>query len=89
MFVDPDGTSDFWNPADGSNNADVTRAYGATNWSTAARLGSGGEVTWDNLTIALDDPNDVGLLASNPIPEPATALLGGLGLAILLRRKRQ
>ena len=89
LFVDPDGSTDFWNPTDGSNNADVTRAYSATNWSTAARLGSGGEVTWDNLTIAIDDPTNVGLLASNPIPEPATALLGGLGLAVLLRRKRQ
>ena len=87
MFIDPDGTSDFWNPTDGTNNADVTRAYTGTNWSTAARLGSGGQATWDNLTIGMNDPTDVGLLAT-AVPEPSTLLLGGFGVLALLRRRR-
>lgn len=87
LFADPDGVTDFWDVTDGSNSADVTRAYTGTNWSTAVRFGSGGEVTWDNLTVALNDPTDVGLLAS-AIPEPSTALLGGLGLLALLRRRK-
>ena len=88
LFVDPDGANDFWDPTDGSNNADVTRAYTGANWSTAARLGSGGATTWDDLTIALNDPTNVGLLAAAPIPEPATALFGCLALLGLLRRRR-
>lgn len=88
LFVDPDGVSDFWDPTNGTNSADVTRAYTGTNWSTAARLGSGGATTWDDLAIALNDPTDVGLLAAAPIPEPATALFGGLALLGLLRRRR-
>lgn len=87
LFADPDGVTDFWDVTDGSNSADMTRAYTGTNWSTAVRFGSGGEVTWDNLTVALNDPTDVGLLAS-AIPEPSTALLGGLGLLALLRRRK-
>jgi len=89
MFVDPDGVSDFWDPTNGTNNADVTRVDTGTNWSTAARLGSGGEVTWDNLTLALNDPTNVGLLAADPIPEPTSALLGSLGLLALFRRRRE
>lgn len=85
LFVDPDASSDFWNPATGSNSADVTREYTGTNWSTAARLGSGGEATWDNLTIALGDPTDVGLLA---IPEPSSSLLAGLAALLVFRRRR-
>ena len=88
LFVDPDGASDFWDPTNGTNSADVTRAYTGANWSTAARLGSGGATTWDDLTIAMNDPTNVGLLAAAPIPEPATALLGGLALLGLLRRRR-
>lgn len=88
LFVDPDPSSAFWNPTNGTNNADVTREYTGTNWSTAVRLGSGGEATWDNLTVGLNDPTNVGLLAAAPIPEPATALFGGLALLGLLRRRR-
>jgi len=53
LFVNP-GPGDFWNPADGSNNADVTRAYAGTNWSTAVRLAGNGQITWDNLVVSLD-----------------------------------
>lgn len=87
LFADPDGVSDFWDVSDGSNSADVTRPYAGTNWSTAVRFGSGGEVTWDDATVALNDPTDVGLLAT-AVPEPSVALLGGLGLLALLRRRK-
>ncbi|NNM30129.1 MAG: hypothetical protein HKO57_11450, partial [Akkermansiaceae bacterium] len=66
LFVDPDG-DDFWNPSTGSNSADVTRGYGATNWSSGVRLASGGpagSTTWDNLSVALD-PVSVGLMDSS------------------------
>jgi glucose/arabinose dehydrogenase len=59
LFVNP-GEEDFWNPADGSNSADVLRPYanfttaGTSDWSTAVRLASGDQVTWDNLTISLN-----------------------------------
>lgn len=82
LFVDPDG-NDFWNTADGSNSADVTRAYGGTNWSTSVRLASGGGVTWDNLTVATH-PTEVGLA----IPEASVGLLGGVAWLLLLRRRR-
>ncbi|NNM27956.1 MAG: hypothetical protein HKO57_00420, partial [Akkermansiaceae bacterium] len=86
LFVNPTGFSDFWNPADGSNSADATLAYTGTNWSTGVRLASGGSdvTTWDNLTVALNDPNDVRL----SVPEPAAGLLGGLAGLLLLRRRR-
>ncbi|YCM46389.1 PEP-CTERM sorting domain-containing protein [Verrucomicrobiaceae bacterium 227] len=89
LFINPDGINDFWDTSDGSNNADVYREFTGTNWSTAARLGSGGgEATWDNLMIGRDNPIDVGLLAANPVPEPSSALLGGLALLGLIRRRR-
>lgn len=88
LFLNPDSGTDFWDPTNGDNNADVTRAYTGTNWSTGARLGSGGEASWDNMVIALDDPTDVGLLATNPIPEPATGIFGSLAALLLLRRRR-
>lgn len=61
LWIDPDLTRpEIENPAD------VTRAYTGTNWNTAVRAGSGGEVTWDNLAVTtswveldfLDDDND-------------------------------
>ncbi|MES2924060.1 MAG: PQQ-dependent sugar dehydrogenase [Verrucomicrobiota bacterium] len=60
LFVNPDAT-DFWNPADGSNSADVTLQYLSSNSSSAARPGSGASVTWDNLVLATAAA-DVGLL---------------------------
>lgn len=64
LFVNPDAT-DYWNPTDGSNSADVTLQYLSSNSSTAVRLGSGASVTWDNLVLATA-ATDVGLLeASN------------------------
>lgn len=53
LFLDP-GPKDFWNPRDGSNNADVTRSYHGSHWSTAVRLASAGQATWDNLTVSRD-----------------------------------
>ncbi|MBL6923736.1 MAG: hypothetical protein ISR39_16365 [Akkermansiaceae bacterium] len=90
LFLDPDGSADFWNVTDGTNSADVTRAYTSTNWNTAARLGSGGETTWDNLTIGINDPTDVGILATQPIPvpEPTSGLLGCLAMLLFLKRRR-
>lgn len=53
LFVDP-GPEDFWNPLDGTNNADVIRPYDGSSWSTAVRLASSGQANWDNLTVARD-----------------------------------
>ncbi|RYD40965.1 MAG: hypothetical protein EOP85_13395, partial [Verrucomicrobiaceae bacterium] len=70
LFANP-GPEDFWNPADGSNNADVTRPYAnfstttVADWSTAIRLASGEQTTWDDLTVALN-PAGVGLVATVP-----------------------
>ncbi|MES2661241.1 MAG: PQQ-dependent sugar dehydrogenase [Verrucomicrobiota bacterium] len=60
LFVNPDST-DFWNPANGSNSADVTLQYLSNNSCTAARLGSGASVTWDDMVLATTAAN-VGLL---------------------------
>jgi len=81
LFVDPDA-ADYWNVATGLNSADVTRAYTATNWSSAVRLGSGQEVTWDNLVVATE-PADVG------VPEPATMGLLVIGAAGMISRRRR
>lgn len=51
LFVNP-GPEDFWNPADGRNNADVTRTYNGDSWSTAVRLAGDGRITWDNLAVS-------------------------------------
>jgi hypothetical protein len=88
LFLDPDPSGAFWDVSDGSNSADVTRDYTGSNWSTAARLGSGGEASWDNMTIGLNDPTDVGLLAANPVPELSTSLFGSLAALLLFRRRR-
>ncbi|MBN1852830.1 MAG: hypothetical protein JW829_08905, partial [Pirellulales bacterium] len=52
LWVNPN-SSDF-DEGTGSNSADVTRAYTGTNWSTAVRLASGAETTWDNLIVATE-----------------------------------
>ena len=79
LFVNP-GPDDFWNPADGSNSADVTRAYTGTHWSTAARLASSGQATWDNLVVALD-PRSVGLrtVGSESFSYPDGSIVGQSG----------
>lgn len=75
LWVNPDGN-------DTETSYDVSRTYTATNWSTAVRLASAGgaDVTWDNLVIATT--------FAEAIPESSVALLGGLGLLGLLRRRR-
>jgi len=49
LWVDPDFTQN-----EASNSPNVTRSYIGTNWNTAVRCGSGGEVTWDNLAVTTD-----------------------------------
>jgi hypothetical protein len=46
LWIDPDLSQ-----PEGGNAADVTRAYTGTNWNTAVRAGSGGQVTWDKLAV--------------------------------------
>lgn len=82
LYVNPDIT-DSWSPTGGT--ADVTLAYTGTNWSSAVRLGSGGEVAWDNLTVA-NNAADVGLLG---VPEPSAAAFSALGALSLLGRRRR
>lgn len=59
LWVDPDN-ADFYDPSTGDNTADAMGAYIAYNWSSALRFGSGGQTTWDELTVGLD-PASVGL----------------------------
>jgi hypothetical protein len=49
MWINPD----FSQPEAG-NAPDVTRVYTGTNWNTAVRLASQGEVVWDNLAVATE-----------------------------------
>jgi hypothetical protein len=75
LWVDP-GAGDEASP-------DATRAYAATNWSSAVRLASGGtgSTSWDNFAV--------GTTFADVVPEPATlAWLGGVGALALLRRRR-
>ncbi|MBN8457877.1 MAG: hypothetical protein J0M04_08565 [Verrucomicrobia bacterium] len=75
MWVNPDG-------GDTESSYDVSRSYGGTNWSTAVRFASAGgtNVTWDNVLVTTTFGENV--------PETSVALLGGLGLFGLLRRRR-
>jgi hypothetical protein len=63
---------------------DATRAYAATNWSSAVRLGSGGtgSTSWDNLVVASTFDE------ARVIPEPGSLALLGLGALGLLKRRR-
>lgn len=76
LWVNPDGS-------DTPTSYDVSRVYTGTNWSSAVRFGSGGgtNVTWDNAVTA-DSFADV-------IPEASTSLLGLVGGAALLNRRRR
>lgn len=51
LFVDPD-SMDSWDGAGGT--ADVTRPYTSGFWSSAVRLGSGGDVYWEDLKVVDD-----------------------------------
>ena len=51
LFVDPD-SMDSWSPSGGT--ADIKRTYTGGNWSTSVRLGSGGDVYWDDLKVVDD-----------------------------------
>lgn len=82
LYVNPDVT-DSWSPTGGT--ADVTLAYTGTNWSSAVRFGSGGEVAWDNLTVA-NNAADAGLLG---VPEPSAAAFSVMGALSLLGRRRR
>ena len=59
LWLDPD-SFDFYDATTGEHTADAFGPYTPNNWSTAIRLASSGEVSWDNLTISLDS-DGVGL----------------------------
>lgn len=72
LFVDP-----LSNPEPA-----IARRYTATNWSTAVRLGSGGQTAWDNLVVAtkwsdLGLPKQTGLLSYEPLAGYAPGSLAG------------
>ncbi len=76
LWVNPDG-------ADNATSYDVSKAYEGGNWSTALRLASGNEVTWDDLRVGTTFADVV------PIPEPSVPLLAvaAAGLAFVRRRR--
>lgn len=75
LWVNPDGS-------DTASSFDVSKAYNGTNWSTGLRLASGTSVTWDNLKVGTS-------FADVAVPEPSTALLALLPLALLSARRRR
>lgn len=74
LWVDP-------TPADTASTYDVSRVYTNGNWSTAIRLGSGPNATWDNLKVGTS------FAEVNPVPEPSISLLGLAGDALLVVRR--
>jgi len=75
LWVNPDG-------ADSATTYDVSRTYTGSNWSSAIRFASAGgaNVEWDNVTVATT--------YGEAVPETSASLLGLLGAATLLRRRR-
>lgn len=75
LWVNPDG-------ADSVTSYDVSRTYTGTNWSSALRFASAGgaNVEWDNVKVATT--------FGEAVPETSASLLGLLGAATLLRRRR-
>lgn len=61
LWVDPD-ENDYYQASNAAHTANASGVYTGTNWSTALRLASssGGTVTWDNVSVALD-PASIGL----------------------------
>lgn len=93
LWVNPDG-SDNMGTADA-----ITTNFTSTSWSSRVRLASGGfsgaqdlSATWDDLivtTSSVGDPDSMAAFAAAAaIPEPSVAVLGGIGLLGLLRRRR-
>jgi hypothetical protein len=75
LWVNPDGS-------DTASSYDVSKAYNGSNWSTGLRLASGTAVTWDNLMVGT-------AFTDVAVPEPSTALLALLPLALLSTRRRR
>ncbi|WP_193214046.1 PEP-CTERM sorting domain-containing protein [Luteolibacter marinus] len=76
LWVDPDGS-------DTVTSHDVSAAYTGGNWSSALRLASGHESTWDDLRVGTTFA-DVA-----PVPEPSTGLLGLAAAGLLFTRRRR
>lgn len=89
LFINPDGSS-YYDPTNGTTNAQAVGAYTGTNWSNAIRFESGGggsDIRWHEVTVATL-PTDVGLLNAIPEPSSYTLMLGGGALLLFaLRRK--
>ncbi len=74
LWVNPDGS-------DTAASYDVSKAYNGSNWASSLRLASGTAVTWDNFRV--------GTTFADAVPEPSTALLALLPLALLTARRRR
>jgi hypothetical protein len=85
LDFDTDQLNLWVDPAAGDEGApDATRAYTNTNWSSAVRLGSGGDgsTAWDNLVVATTFEE------ARVVPEPGSLAVLGLGALGLLKRRR-
>lgn len=76
LWVNPDGS-------DTVTSYDVSRAYTASNWSSAIRMGSAGgaNVAWDNVVVADS--------FANVVPEASSSALGLMAGAALINRRRR
>lgn len=75
LWVNPD-------QSDTAASFDVSKAYNGSNWSTALRLGSGTEVTWDDMAVGTAFADVVA------VPEPSSSLLSLVAAGLLLTRRR-